>query len=67
MEKILKSPIILLIGGIVVVYLGNALSASSGGGLLDAVGVGIGLAGDLAILYALYLGARWIYKKIRGG
>ena len=72
MEQITKvrvPAIILALAGFGMVYLGNAISGAPKNTpistIVDALGVAIALAGDIAILYALYLGAKWIYKKVR--
>lgn len=56
---------ILLLIGILLVYLGDMLMSDDPviSGASDIIGTGINLFGAFLILYAIYRGGRWLWKK----
>lgn len=61
------NPLILFLAAFGLVYIGNTVSDNGYTVLTDVLGTGLSLFGDIVLLYSLYLGARWIINRIRGG
>ncbi|MFH1766829.1 MAG: hypothetical protein ABH826_01915 [Patescibacteria group bacterium] len=62
--KLVKNPFLLIVIGIVLVLLGNYIAEFNA--ISDIVGTGIGLFGDLLIIYAIFLAIKWLWGKVVG-
>jgi len=50
--------------GLAVALVGYYFSSISGGGILDMLGGGLAMAGDLVVVYACYLGVKYLWQKV---
>lgn len=55
----------ILVLGIVILYFGNYVTDVSDGAIFRAIGSGLGMVGDLLILYSIYRGIKFLWSKVR--
>ena len=55
----------ILVSGIAILYLGNYITDVSVSAIFRAIGSGLGMGGDLLILYSIYRGIKFLWSKVR--
>lgn len=55
----------ILVLGVAVLYFGNYVTDVAESAIFRAIGSGLGMGGDLMILYSIYRGIKFVFAKIK--
>ena len=55
----------MFVSGIAILYFGNYVSDVAESAIFRAIGTGLGMGGDLMILYSIYCGIKFAWIKIK--
>jgi len=55
----------ILVSGIAILYFGNYVTDVAESAIFRALGSGLGMGGDLMILYSVYRGIKFAWKQIK--
>lgn len=55
----------IFVSGVAILYAGNYITDVSGSAIFRAIGSGLGVGGDLLILYSIYRGIKFMWLKVR--
>jgi hypothetical protein len=55
----------ILVIGVAILYFGNYVTDVAESAIFRAIGSGLGMGGDLMILYSIYRGIKFVFAKIK--